>query len=352
MTSPPAAFPAEVTSTSTSKDPAAHYGSDIEIDPAMNDNSDSDYASSGYETSTESLSSSIHEYIFENGRRYHTYYGANKSIIPADELEKDRLDITHEIFRLTLDGKLHRAPLKDPHRILDVGTGTGIWAIDMADEYPQAEVIGIDLTPIQPAWLPPNCRFELDDADREWTYKPGSFDFIHFRNVGQGIQDWPKALSEAYRCMQPGAFIEIADSGAMVYSDDGTLSDVCKHYFDLLNVAMNKINRLPMQAGLQKDRLEKAGFVDIDAVAIKEPWGPWAKEKRLKRIGLMNLLQSQTAFHAYGYAAFTRILGMDSEEADKLCHDAYQSTLSKNSHMYYFHYVAYGRKPRKEELEV
>jgi len=121
----------------------------------------------------------------------------------------------------------------------------------------------------------------------------------------------------------------------MVYSDDGTMSEVCKKYFDLLSDAMTKIERPGMVAGLQKKRLEDAGFVDIDAVAIKQPWGPWAKEKRLKKIGLMNLLQSQTAFHAYGYMAFTRILGMDGEVADKLCHDAYQSTLSKNSHMYY-----------------
>jgi methylase of polypeptide subunit release factors len=33
--------------------------------------------------------------------------------------------------------------------VLDIGTGTGIWAIDFADEHPEAEVIGTDLSPIQ-----------------------------------------------------------------------------------------------------------------------------------------------------------------------------------------------------------
>lgn len=33
---------------------------------------------------------------------------------------------------------------------LDIGTGTGIWAIDFADEHPETTVIGTDLSPIQP----------------------------------------------------------------------------------------------------------------------------------------------------------------------------------------------------------
>jgi tRNA G46 methylase TrmB len=34
--------------------------------------------------------------------------------------------------------------------VLDLGTGKGYWAIDMADEYPRADVVGIDIAPIQP----------------------------------------------------------------------------------------------------------------------------------------------------------------------------------------------------------
>ena len=59
-----------------------------------------------------------------------------------------------------LDGELFRAPISNaPGRVLDVGTGTGIWAMDFADEYPSAVVIGIDLSPIQPSWVPTNCKF-------------------------------------------------------------------------------------------------------------------------------------------------------------------------------------------------
>ena len=52
---------------------------------------------------------------------------------------------------LILDNKLYLAPIeKNIQKALDIGTGTGIWAIDFADEHPSATVIGTDISPIQP----------------------------------------------------------------------------------------------------------------------------------------------------------------------------------------------------------
>ena len=59
----------------------------------------------------------------------------------------------HTLLKLALHGKLFLAPIGDkPLRILDIGTGTGIWAIELGDDYPEAEIIGTDLSPTQPSW--------------------------------------------------------------------------------------------------------------------------------------------------------------------------------------------------------
>jgi cyclopropane fatty-acyl-phospholipid synthase-like methyltransferase len=71
---------------------------------------------------------------FENGRRYHSYrQGENEYWGPNDEVQNDQLDIAHHMFLILLGQKLHLAPIRDPQRILDLGCGTGIWCIDMAE---------------------------------------------------------------------------------------------------------------------------------------------------------------------------------------------------------------------------
>ncbi|KAJ4166592.1 hypothetical protein NW765_007833 [Fusarium oxysporum] len=120
-----------------------------QVDPAaiVPDNTIEDTDSSlgeDLQSSTASISSSILNYRRENGRTYHAYKDG-KYALPNDEAENERLDLQHNLFLLTFDDKLGLAPPNKPDakvkHVLDIGTGTGIWAIDYADEHPEAQVI-------------------------------------------------------------------------------------------------------------------------------------------------------------------------------------------------------------------
>lgn len=78
---------------------------------------------------TESLISNLRVFSFENKRRYHKYE-EGRYMLPNDDIEQDREDMKHAMIVHVCDGALHNAPLRNPQRILDIGTGTGIWAME------------------------------------------------------------------------------------------------------------------------------------------------------------------------------------------------------------------------------
>ncbi|KAI5808395.1 S-adenosyl-L-methionine-dependent methyltransferase [Pyronema omphalodes] len=308
--------------------------------------------SSGYDTSTASLASSVNQYIFENGRRYHAYYGPDKYLLPTDQKEQDRLDLNHEIIRLLSDDRLHEAPLNKPHRILDIGTGTGIWAIDMADKYPMAEIIGTDLSPIQPEWVPANCRFEVDDAMLQWTFSDDSFDFIHCRNISSGVSDWNHLVTEMMRCTNPGGYVELCEYSYTINCDDGTMKpdNAAKIYVDHLREAMKKMGRPAPTLQSMEMLLLKAGFQDVHTSETKEPLGLWPRDPTQKKIGAMSLLNCEGAFESYGMATFTRVLGMEVQKAREICDNALAAVRNKNYHMYLKLYVFVSPDDEVEEM--
>lgn len=51
--------------------------------------------------------------------------------MPNDETEQSREDLLHTMMLESTDGRLFYAPIGDhPQKIADLGTGTGIWAIE------------------------------------------------------------------------------------------------------------------------------------------------------------------------------------------------------------------------------
>jgi len=81
-------------------------------------------------------------------------YGKHSYGMPIDEAEMDRMDLQHRKCELVIGDRHFLAPIGDsPQRILDLATGTGIWALDVADMFPSAQVLGVDIAPIQPRWV-------------------------------------------------------------------------------------------------------------------------------------------------------------------------------------------------------
>lgn len=257
----------------------------------------------------------------------------------------------HHMYNLILRGELHTAPITERplKRVLDIGTGTGNWAVDMGDMYPEAEILGTDLSPIQPSWVPPNVKFEVDDFEREWTYKD-QFDYIHARGLIGAVKDWAGLCKKIYENLVPGGYVEFQESAITEsLSDDGThlntrVETYSKHVIEASKIAGTNMHI----AGELAPFLKEAGFINVTRRVIKAPIGYWPKDPRFKEIGKVFLAIGMSGVEAYGLALFCRILKWSEKDAKELMKGVCEDLANRKIHIYYPQYIYVAQKPEDD----
>ncbi|KAF4963191.1 hypothetical protein FSARC_8769 [Fusarium sarcochroum] len=323
---------------------------------AQHDNTSDTDSTTGddVESSTASISSSILHYRTIHGRSYHSEQGNAQYWGSNDETQNEVMDINHHTLTLGIGDKLHLAPLETENLklVVDIGTGTGIWAIDFADEYPQAKVVGTDLSPIQPGWVPPNLQFEIEDCTREWTFQTDSIDYTHMRWLVGSIKDWGSLYGEAFRCCKPHGWVESYETSSIITSDDDTVKDdsAMGQWGKFFIEGGKKLGSTftVVEDGIQRKEMEKAGFVDIQEFDFKCPVGGWAKDPVLKEMGRYTQFGLET--DTEGFVLFmAHTLGWTKDEIQVYIAHLRREMRAGKSHAYYRQKVVWGRKPVPKE---
>jgi len=250
-------------------------------------------------------------------------------------LQLDRNDLQHSKFLLLMNDELHLCPITPaPHRILDLGTGTGIWAIDMADKYPSAVVTGVDTAPVQTTAVPANCVFEVDDVEDDWLWPADSFDLIHGRELIMAVRDWPRLVRQAKNSLRPGAYLQLAGSVPDFQSDDGSLPPGTA-YAELGQIYFQMAERVGA-SGWEPTRwrryLEEAGYVDVVERVLKIPTNPWPRDRRYKTIGAFELSHFRDTIANVFARGYTQILGGDPTYFEVLLAKARGEVLNRDMH--------------------
>ncbi|KAJ7029383.1 S-adenosyl-L-methionine-dependent methyltransferase [Mycena alexandri] len=150
--------------------------------------------------------------------------------LPVDNKERDRLSLQHRLW-CAFFGGLHPRPLHDAITernmaaggsfvVLDVGCGSGIWAVEMGNGYPQAQIIGVDLVVNTTISLPSNVQFREQDIVQEGLPPAESgYDIIHARTLTGYLKDPTAFVQAAYSALKPGGLLILADAFKPCWDD-------------------------------------------------------------------------------------------------------------------------------------
>ncbi|KAK4446237.1 S-adenosyl-L-methionine-dependent methyltransferase [Podospora aff. communis PSN243] len=269
---------------------------------------------------------------------------------PVESSDLEIADMRYGMFS-TLCGRLWLAPLTSPKRIAELGTGTGIWTIDVGDEFPEADVIGIDLNPSQPTWVPPNVTFFIDNIEKpNWRLKR---DFIFSRDLNLAVRDFAGFVENAHGCLTPEGWIEVQFLDHQVDSDTNAIDAThpVPRFWGLIKQGMSALgaNVSSCSEGVVARMLQDQGFTEVAEHIFKLPIGGWENDASLKLAG--NYWQSLSISSAKSIAQFPLRKGLQwgQDRIDMEILHFQQAMrdfedLSKHC-MYMKFYVVYGQKP-------
>ncbi|KAF8933535.1 hypothetical protein BGZ52_007382 [Haplosporangium bisporale] len=194
---------------------------------------------------------------------------------------KDSQKGQHALWKYIGGGNAH-APLRyDINRILDSGCGLGEWTMEMAKEYPNATVYGVDINPnLFPSAqtpVPSNCLFTQSNILTRMSFPESYFDFVYqrFLYLGLTVDDWPLALKELRRVMKPGGWIELFEPCMRVHRAGPRTRDVMQWISRLLQEERGLDFDFAGEKMQQLCESAEIGFENVKLERLSIPVGGW-----------------------------------------------------------------------------
>ena len=187
--------------------------------------------------------------------------------------EIGRRDFQHHLLRQALRGA-YVAPVGEPVAVLDVGCGTGRWALELAERFPQARIAGVDRVPpaalAAPGARPANLVFVAADVRDGLPFADATFDFVHMRLLLGAVPAvrWPGIVRELVRVTRLGGWVELVEGD--LARGGGPAQDALNDWSIRASLSYGVDPRLGARIG---DLLRDAGLSGVETRELILPIG-------------------------------------------------------------------------------
>ncbi|CEP18757.1 hypothetical protein [Parasitella parasitica] len=232
-------------------------------------------------------------------------YGAEK--------ERDRQTRQHYVLKQIFKNNIH-VQLVEPVRILETACGVGLWSLEIAHDYADCQIIGIDVVPPseKEGWnlapvsassnslfagqikKKPNVEFQYGDILQPLMFPDNHFDFIYQRDVATVLpfKLWPNLISEFFRVTRPGGQIQLVEYDLLFKNPGPVLTQVNEWY----RLASATIGVNPDYTYYISDYMKNAGFADVHVQTFDIPIGEWPDTDLEKQHGYLYKEQMRALF--------------------------------------------------------
>lgn len=233
--------------------------------------------------------------------------------------------------------------------LLDLACGPGAWAIQVAQAYPELDVVGVDVSRAMIRYANgradalnlENISFQEMDILKPLEFEDNSFDVVNARLIQAFMprSAWPHLLQECLRITRPGGYIRLTEAEWA-----WTTGRACEHLHSLATRGMWLTGKGFYPEGklvgitlMLSKFLHDAGLQDVrqQAHAIDYSYGAVAYE-------------SMSQMLLFGYPLLQPFLqqtgGLSPEEFDSLYQQAQDEIQAEDFRGLYFFVSALGRK--------
>ncbi|KAJ6475240.1 S-adenosyl-L-methionine-dependent methyltransferase [Mycena vitilis] len=257
----------------------------------------------------------------------------------SDDAEWERLDAQHNGIAKYLDHKLSPVDLGKPRKILEIGSGSGAWAIQAAKLYPDADVLAVDMNPLPARPLPSNITFQHVDILKPFPFAPGTFDVVHIRFVLCHLPHGLTVLPRIIELVAPGGWLLVDDIDFLHSFEGLDNAPAVKTGFTGLIKSMEGHNGDPHFGKSLKSLLENSDALsEVNVQKVELPINPTPEDPALGAL-------SRTMRQAFANAVGAEKLNPDAVSQGGLTREVQQAFLrdmggsavdwSYNVHLYF-----------------